>query len=518
MRKRKVLKRGAALLAAVLAVGSFGTLPAHAGVSNIVVESSSYEEKIDLATWSNPDSKILVENKNLVFPEDSTSDTRLITKTAARVSAMHDVLVEAKATLNFKALPENETFILGLGLSSIEALPGDSGNVEVQFTNQNGIKVAVIENGEDGTKEIVPSVSCGKINSNIQVAVTITKDGTLTLKIGGKDVGKSQISGDGEGRVGFMQTGSCAVKISDTKIISYRYDTPENCDVYEDFEKGSMNVNLLTSYMIDFSAQYAPAYAKIEELDGNQVLMCKNTGDVYLGTLYQYSNFEISFDIPYLQRMAEKNEEGDITTPVSANFLIAWGSTESDPQFTEGYSAAEQKMVFYPSSLIAPLHYEDRYTVSSEAYQFFAPDCDKGFSIKMTVIDTVTTVYMKWIDETKWTEVLECQLDTNTPLGYVQLWLLSPSNIAIDNFRVVNKDKDANLIEVEPEYAYMKTAEDYKYVKEENVYKDFTKETDGFNWYLLIPITAGVGVVLLGIETVILTLNKRKKGGKQNVE
>ena len=66
---------------------------------------------MDLATWSNPDSKVTVENQRLLFPKESTSDTRLITKTAARESAMHEVLVEAEATLNFESLPENEKFV-----------------------------------------------------------------------------------------------------------------------------------------------------------------------------------------------------------------------------------------------------------------------------------------------------------------------------------------------------------------------------------------------------------------------
>lgn len=518
MRKRKWLNKGVALLTVFFATVSLCTTPVHAGTSKIVVDEQTYTEKIDLATWSNPDSKVVVENNKLLFPSDSTSDTRLITKSSARESDMHDVLVEGSANLNLQVMPENEKFIFAFALSSIEGLPGDSGNIEVQFTNENGVKVAVVEQSEDGEKAVIAKTSCGKLGSTINVVVTIMKEGTLTLKINNKVLGKGQLTVSGEGRVGFLQTGSCAVQITNVNIVSYRYDTPENSDIFEDFESGSMNINQLTSYMNGFHIDYAPSYARVEELDGNKVFMCKNTGEVYLGTMHQYSNFEISFDVPYLQRIAERNEKGEITTPTSVNFLIAWGSTEKDPKTTSGYEAAEQKMVFYPGGTISPLNYGDTYTVNPEAYPFFSPSCEKGFSIKMSVIDTVSTVYIKWIDETEWTKILECQLDTKTPLGYVQLWLLSPSNIAIDNFSVVNKDKNPQLIDVEAKYSYMQTAEDYQYVKEENVYKNFSEDNEKFNWYLLIPITVGVCAIILGAEVGLLALKKKRKGGKNNAE
>ena len=72
------------LLSVVLAGSNFFTLPVEAGSSAIVVDEASYQTKLSSALWNNPDSDVVVENGTLIFPNESTDLTRLITKTTAK--------------------------------------------------------------------------------------------------------------------------------------------------------------------------------------------------------------------------------------------------------------------------------------------------------------------------------------------------------------------------------------------------------------------------------------------------
>lgn len=515
MKRRGLLSRLAVFFAVVLTVGSVGTLPAKAGASTIVVDDSSFAEKLDDGTWSNPDSNVSVENKMLVFPESSTSETRLITKSPARASEMEDELVNAKATIRIETLPNGQKFVLALGLSSIEAISGESGNVEVQFTNNGGIKAKVVAYGDSGEEEIISNISVGKLKQDIKIEVSISKTGALILKTGGSVAGKGQLPVSGEGRVGFLQTGSCAVKIKDVTIMSYQYDTPENSDLFEDFESGSMNLNLLTSKMTIFPSIYRPCYAKVMEYDDNQVFMCSNSGETYIGTLYKYSNFELSFDIPYIQALPVWTEEGEAIKLTSGELFVGWGFSEPNPLSPADYMQAEQGISFREGTQIVPDGYSEL-AVSPEKYPFFSPGYEGGVSIKISVIDTEVVVYVKWIEETNWTEVLRYHTGTKTFLGYIQLWMLTPANIAIDNLKIVNKDANPKQVTVDAQYEYLEILEDYKYEKSEDVYKDLVVREEETNWYLLIPVTAGVCMIVFGMVFGITELKRRKKGDGSN--
>lgn len=517
MRPQGLRSRLTLFVAVILTAGSISVLPAKAGASTIVVDNTSFEEKIDDATWSNPDSNVVVEKNMLVFPKESTVETRLITKSAARFSSMENELVNVKTTLCLENLPDNGKFILALGLSSIEATSGENGNLEIQFINEGGVKASVISYGEEGEQSVVADVNIGSMNKDMAVEVSVLKEGSMTLKAGGRVVGKGKISVSGEGRVGFLQTGGCQAKIKDVRIVSYRYDTPENSDIVEDFESGSMNLNLLTSRMTAFPSVYLPCYAKVEEYNGNKVFRCNNSGETYIGTLYEYSNFELSFDIPYLQTLSEWNENGEALKQISGDLIIGWGYQTPKPENAADYMLSEQSVTFRPETKIIPQGYTDK-TLIPETHQFFSAGSDKGVSVKVSVIDTDVKVFLKWIDETEWTQVLNYQTGTKTPLGYIQIWMLTPGNLAIDNLKILNKDTEPQLVNVDTKYEYLNKADDYEYQQVEDVYKNLGKEEKTFNAYLLIPAAAGVCVIAMGTYWGVTTWKSKRKGVKSDVQ
>ena len=112
--------------------------------------------------------------------------------------------------------------------------------------------------------------------------------------------------------------------------------------------------------------------------------------------------------------------------------------------------------------------------------------------------------------------LLRYHTGTLTSLGYVQLWVLTPGNIAIDNLKIANKDANPNLVTVDTKYEFLDKVEDYQYEKAKNIYKDFVVKEETFNWYRLIPFVAGACVAALGITWGTTAIIQRKKGGSHD--
>lgn len=490
-------------------------LPAQAGASNIVVDNSSFREKLDTSVWNNPADDVMAENGVLVFPKESTESTALITKTNAKKISYGNELVSAQATMNLSGVPSGETFALALGLSSLESELEEDGNIEVRFTNQGGMKVSLVVMEDVEENVLVQPVSCGSAGK-VTVSAVISSDSVMKLSVNGKQLYNAKLPVTGEGRVGFLQSGSCQVKVTDVKIITHEYDRPENCDIYEDFEGESINRNLLTAKMINVSTGYEHSRMLIEEMNGNRVWRWDHSGHAYLGTMYQYSNFEMTFDVVYLQRTTERAEDGTVIIPQNANFAVSYGDEASDyGSGTYGYLTSTDMLLFGTGSTISSFRTDHSESAKDKGYPFYATDCNKNFTVRVSMIDSVLTVGMKWQEEKNFTEVFRYQPSEKTPTGYIHIWTTSsPANFAIDNLSIVNKDESPNLVEVEFNSAVMVRPDDYKDEPLQYVYapeKDADKESKSFNLYLLIPIVATVCLGALGV-----TLAITKKGGSKD--
>ena len=114
--------------------------------------------------------------------------------------------------------------------------------------------------------------------------------------------------------------------------------------------------------------------------------------------------------------------------------------------------------------------------------------------------------------ETVYKEVLTYTI-SETPTGYVHIW--APSNtgatFAIDNIKMVNKDEQANLVNVEFESAKMNVPEDYEYTAQGLKYNpDVTTEAETEMWYLPLVIVAGSCIIILGATVATLEIKKKK--------
>lgn len=509
------IRIGFLLVAVSLVAGCFASIPAEAGTITTAIGEESYEKEIDNTIWNNPDGDVVVESEKLIFPNESTETTRLITKAGVVQTEQVEKLFAAQFTMNFSKLPEGKEFIFAMGLSSIESLPGDQGNLEIAFMNKGGLHVKVTEYADE-TKELVKEKKCGSIQ-NAKVAIDFTSSGNLSVKVNGAVVGECKPSVSGEGSVGFLQTGDCGVQISDVNLSMYQYDRPQNSNVTEDFESGDFDASVFASRMTQ-ATEYYPSTIAIEEYNGSQVLMFRNVGQGYLITKQQYSNFELIFELPYIQVDEEKDADGNTITPTCDSFGVSFGGNTGGNDPVVNFDEATDLLLFMGNGVMG---YKSDHPMR-DAKKHLYRESDENIAVfKVSVIDENVSVAIKWKGEADSTyETILAYKTSGVKTGYVGIWAPSgrSSTFAIDNIKLTNLDIDANLVEIERVSSKVEVPEDYDYKPEKKIYREVKKQTGSIPMeYAVIGGVAGACVLAIVITVVVTTVNnKKKKRGAEN--
>ena len=493
------------LLAVLLfALSSLSTVPVQAGARTLVIDSTTIGSD---SSWNNVSGDVITEAKKIVFPNNSTESTAYISKAVIRGDKFFEEVESLECNLKFTQLPQGEKFVLAFGLGGIEAASGERDNVEVTFTNDNGIKVGVLTYVDyDTPEEVAAPVATGiSIGSSATVKVQILTNQTIKVSINNKEVISAELPIAGEGRVGFIQTGNCGAEVSGLKILYYQYDRPENTNIEEDFEEDGINIAVLSG-----KTTTGTKTMSLEKLDDSQVLMFKGVDQTYLGTKYQYSNFEMTFDVPYLVLHATENENGD-KVDGTGMVGISFG-TGRVGQDKDGYGNALDAVVFKLDSVYS-YKKASQYTGTNPYWQE-----EKPFSMKVSLIDNQVTVAGKWMEEENYTTLLTYSLGSGISTGCVHFWIMDQGNIAIDNLVIKNMDDTPGIIKKEFKSGKIERPADAVYVPFERVYAPGTvvpgSETGlGVIWYLLIPAAVVVGAAAITVTVVVL----RKKAQKKEV-
>ena len=490
-------------------------IKAHAGASKVTIDDSSFAEKLDNTVWNNPNGDVVPTEGKLVFAPESTEETRLISKTAVSKSDLTENMFHGSMVIHALDIPEGQSFIFALGLRGIESMPGEKGNVEIVLTNQGGLKVCVqVYETADTPTVIVQPQSVG--NQKIALDVELTTDQKFKVKANGKLLYNDVLPVSGEGRIGFLQTGSCHVEVSDIRLSSYSYATPENANVFENFDNGTMDTSLLGSAMIkDFG--YYPCRISVDDYNGNQMMVFKNSGLGYIGTKHQYSNFELTFDVPYLQREEIYAEDYTLQMPKSGWFGISFGDEYMDASWYD-YDYKSPYMVYF-SEWSSIIDFKNNFKVladlSNSDHAFFAEGETRGFSVRFAVVDAKVEIGIKWMDEEEFTTVSAYDIaNGQTPTGYIHIWGSEPNNFAIDNIKITNLDVNPVLVETEYKAGTVIVPEDYDYQRAEMVFKESVAENiaeeQPVGWNLLIFGSAGGAIIMVVVSVLIAIRRKRK--------
>lgn len=511
---RDSMKRILSFMVLTLMLVATCGIHAEAGEVSTALSIVDKNGNLNVTNWYDPNDELKITEGSLVIPKESTSETRIISKSFATPNEMCEIVAEISCDIKFTSLPDGKKFIIALGLASIESYSGDANNIEVEFSKKKGVSVGVVAYEQSGEATVVasPKKCASSIGNEMAVKVILKTNQQVSVFVNGTEVvsGKAPVSGGG--RVGFLQTGNCGAVVDDLRVEYTQYDTPENTDFIETFEEGIYNNNLFTMKFAE--GPRTPSYMAVEEYNGSNVLMYRNTGLCYLGTKHMYSNFELTFDIPYFERQVEKDEDGNMVKAPSM-FAVSMGDASADFKAWE-YTGSTDLVLFLAENVFSYNHTPNKFNVEYPKMGFFDPNTDEGFSVLMKMVDGHFTLGIKSLGDEKFKIIAETDYE-NFMTGYIKLWTTGDGNVAIDNVQIKNLDKTPNHIEVPFEPAVIEVS-DFEYEKPELVFKETaneTSDTGAFQWetvlvYALIGCTSVLMVSAIAM-LLIIQCKKRKE-------
>lgn len=547
--KKSTMKKGAALLiGGMLSLGCFGglsTTVARAGKSEQqVVTESMYKDELSNQKWYMT-RDISHEQGKIVFDAGKTNaDSKIVSVILANdLREMGiDTCISGKLTIKVKEALRGE-FYIGFGLdrpysavksASAICLYDNSGTVGVKVENFAGENVGVVYTAPNGYA----------YGEEIVIDFDVFSVGSMYLKVNNDlllnhDNDKMVASA---GYFGFGQSAPSSVEISNAEVRAATYDSPTNCNVNETFSDG-FNAALLYSEG-GANGYYSPEKVSCE--DG--VLKFTNvTVTGYISTAYEFSNFSMTYDVPHIQRVAEKDAEGNIITPATNWMGVSIGCPAIK---TTSSVAVAQSLFFYmmPTyvngeatsfSCVLLNNYEVlKQTSVSNEYNFFSlkhgldsEGNERTVNIKVEMLDGKLQVFAKYKTDpvNRYYKIMDYDLGY-TPQGYVQIWGYGDTftyvqdslnkgidplcaNYWIDNLVVENKDENPNFVEVGFTSNKFPVQEDYLYVDEWDNRKDtlFTADPPAEEGGCCSSISVGSCVLL----TLVGGAWMLKKGGKK---
>ncbi len=505
------------ILALALVLTMLFDIPVFAGLTSAEVPCYTVDGELNTTDWYDPNDELVIRDNTLIMSKESTGDTRVISKATAVADTTYEDMVTATGKIRFTSFPKGERFIIAFGLDNIESYCEEPNNVEIHLTNEGSMKASLIaydENGEE--KVLVKEKSCP--SGILDFEAVVTSKAQLRFKVNGTKVLETKLPSSGEGHVGLLQSGSIGAEISDFKAVFVSYDRPENTNYTETFEEGIYNKNLFTTAY--YGSTRAPSCLAVEEYEGSNVLMFRNTGRCYFGTKQKFSNFELTFDIPFFSRETVKDKERNVIMEPCDTACVSIGDVAQDFNGWQ-FTTSTDLIHFTQSSVWTYNHEPHLFNVKYDDMGFFDKASNEGFSVKMTMVDGDFTLALKSLKAKEFKVIATAHYD-NFRTGYIKIWSTGNSNMAIDNFAIKNLDQKPNLIETEFVSAKIEV-KDFDYQKQELVFKETKEEAKEkpvtFEWWMVFAGTAAVSVFMMGGAVIVRTVkNKRQKEEKECVE
>lgn len=503
----------AIIIACTLLLSLVTETTALAGMKTFSTSVTTSENTLNNTDWNFMGDIQSKDNKVIISAESSDAETKIISKNVATAAPELEEMVSIETTMKLTALPSKAKFILAFGLSNIEAQSQEDGNVELVITNQNGLKLAAVAYSEGQEIVVVEAKNMGaSLKKDFKLNASVTATGVLKVSVNGTVLCEKQLPVSGEGRFGVLQTGQCGAEISNMKLICREYERPENIEISEDFENADFNINELCSRII--SVGMAPASFAIKDYNGNKVMMFQNTAAAFIGTKYTYSNFELSFDIPYWPGEDICDENGNVTVMKGHSLCIGIGEPSSDPKAA---SFADNMDLIRLNKDSAVSELRSIFNIVYNVAGMPKVSDDEGYSVKLTLVDGHVELFVKPLEATNYTLVASADYDVQQS-GYINLWTTTGGTVAIDNIKITNLDKNPNLLTVEHQTSVLENP-DYDITQEsaELVFRpgNSNKKRTQFDEIYFVGGCAIVAVIILAAGATVRIVRKKKanKGG-----
>lgn len=521
--KNQVMKRickvfGSVSLAIVMTIAgsSLATLDVSAGYGESVSSFHNDTDELDGSLWAVPNDDIQIEKGKIIFSEDSSNDTRLIVKKLVENTGYSDKLLNLNCDLNFKTIAEGERFIIALAVDTVESYSEEADSLEI-YIGRNGkqLYAGVRSYNESGEpQEMSDKVNLGTaLGKKVTVQIQATAEQNIKIAINNKVLYNKKSPVNLEGRVMFTQSNGCVVELSNVNITSYTYDRPENSNFTEDFEKGAMNTEVLESKMGFGAGINGHARVDVVDYNGNKVLMFEDAHHLYFGTTKDYSNFEMTFDMPYLQFENILREDGSILKKAQGSMVIGIGCPPGANE-TFVYTHGPEALVIEKGLIY---NYTTKPTIRKnfDINTYGDPENNVGYSVKIRLVDTILTISLKSRGTGKYDEMLSYKVANSNPLGRIYICTGNNLNCAIDNLTMTNLDKDGKVVEAGFS-SFTPPNEDWDYKPYDAPYYKGTQEASAepFDWILVLGGASAVGILFLAVCVTIAVIRKTPKKKK----
>lgn len=538
-------KAGILVLAAVLAGGmiGIGDTPiknASAGwISEDVLDGSTLSSSaVSEEQWSIDDGVSWQENK-ILFAKNSFEDTKLIYRTQLYADVDNSTYT-IKATLGLLDMAGEKRFGIGFGFERLRYVVGDANTNYVYVEkSDSGYVAGVCSYNKDGKKTELVSSPVALEGTEWNFEIVGAYPNLITIKIGELTVYEGETATENvSGYFGFFETGETTDSqysegyVSAVKVDNDYYDTPENVNIYDDFEDESINTAVWYLYN---NASYLKGVA---ETDG--MLRFINSNQSTLTTKYKYSNFEMSLDIPYVKKTAEYNKDGSLQSAACNWFGFFCGVeaddytavTTADRVITnyEGYFLSFRSNIEANGAasggtqvLFGSMRSRKTYALPEKYNLWDVENEDNILNVVFTCRDGKYALSVKWADETEYYSVFTEQYEMKT--GYISLCgygngdvnSLFKANFAYDNVRIINRDYKGQIlsgIEKESENLLPDGKTDFGY-SDSKLPSQLLKDGTDFDEAAEEKGCAGVmdigGAAIAGLAGAVVLIERRKR-------
>ena len=548
------MKRFILLLVSVLMGVSVLALPfvsVSAGMSNVeIVTDASFDGEIMSNRWYYSGG-VEYGDHSAVFGDGSSESSRLIAR--RRIDDVgkygREIAVSAQASLCIRSLGEDAMFMVGFGLRTAAAYLASASTTTVFFqSGAEGLTCgAFVTDAEEVQRKVCEPVNFAgnTLGEQIALHVEIGSEGGVAVSVNDTLICEApDAAAPFEGYFGFGQSGRTQTEITSVYVESGAYDQPETPAVCEEnFDDGEFNA-------LEWYAFMNPGYfTPSNQYVGEGRLNFENTAQASMCTMFQYSNFTLDFDIPYIRR------ETQFVDGIPVSSYSGWiGVSFGAPDFMGGATTMlvnAAMLRFQPNSSdnsVPPTQtvlYLTEYgtelksvLLNDYGFHLWDPANDgKNIRCRLTVSDGLVEMRLKFEEQEDYTLVLSYDLGY-TPLGYVgflamghfqsegadlaasgQYSAISAGNFALDNLRIENTDRDPNLVEVGFVSNMEKIPEDYVYTDGwsegdllANQLTEGTYPAGKTNAGLIAGLSAGAAALLACGACIFAVVVKRRKG------
>ena len=520
-KKLNILLIALALIAFIFGGVFFGinNKTAYAGKSRVeIATDASFDEEISRSKWYvNGKVQHEIDSETdkgvIVFNSASAASARIISLEPAEELVGVEALNEcANGRVSLKISQLNGEFYIVFGLEYSFSALGTGNCSAISFYGQNdkiAVRVINIE-GKDNSNQLNKTViqdiaATFDYNETITVSFDIKTvagaDSAKKGKIGLALNGENYLNYDNalpcyaEGYFGFAQSAVSGVRITSVNVYSSSYDSPTTFNVDENFDDGEFDASRLFTNNNDSSAAgyYTPEGVACE---GGVLKFNNITQFGFMSTCSEFSNFEMIFDVPHLQRKFEYDDYGNVNASASSFLGIAIGAPLKN---NSHYAITQSVFVYFAAkgyvdgnpvgmsvvllenfktvySTVVNNDADNNFWSLQKAYDIYGKE--KSMTMKVSMIDGALNVSFKWAGETdnKYRTLITYDLGY-TPLGFIQIHgqgsnsldvvrndSLPCSNFWLDNITIVNKDINPKTEEPEFVSSLIATGEDFDYI------------------------------------------------------